>query len=146
MRDLRSKQILNFKSDDATKIVLKHGDVNLTCQKQGTDWRLTHPAREKAKNGAVRRIIEQVNRLRVEAFLAVPPSIKTTGFDAPEIQLTVTLKNRTEHLLQIGEIADDELRYGRLQNAPDTVFLVKKETAESLKTTVDNLRSTQDTN
>ena len=143
---LRSKQILDFRADDATKIVLRYGDVNLICQKQGTNWRLTQPVQEKANNGAVRSIIVEVNRLTVEAFLTVPPPERTTGFDAPEVQLTVTLKDRTEHLLEIGKLADDEHRYGRLQNAPNTVFLLKKETVENLKKTVDDLRATADTN
>ena len=143
---LRNKQILDFDSDAAAKIVLKHGDVNLTCQKQGTNWRLTFPVQEQAKNGAIRSIIQQVNQLTVEAFLAVSPSITTTGFDTPEIRLVVTLKDRTEHLLEIGKLADDRHHYGRLQNAQDTVFLLKKETAENLKKTVDDLRATPDAN
>ena len=143
---LRNKQILDFDSDAAAKIVLKHGDVNLTCQKQGTNWRLTHPVQEQAKNGAIRSIIQQVNQLTVEAFLAVSPSITTTGFDTPEILLVITLKDRTEHLLEIGELADDRHHYGHLQNAQDTVFLLKKETAENLKKTVEDLRETPDTN
>ena len=143
---LRNKQILNFDGDDAAKIALKHGDVNLTCQKQGTNWRLTHPVQEQAENGVIRSIIEQVNRLTVETFLAVSPSITTAGFDIPEIRLVLTLKDRTEHLLEIGKLADDEHYYGRLQNAPDTVFLLQKEIAENLKKTVDDLRATPDTN
>ena len=143
---LRNKQILDFDGDDAAKIVLKHGDVNLTCQKQGTNWRLTHPVQEQTKNGAVRNIIQQVNRLTVEAFLAVSPPTTTTGFDTPEIRLIVTLKDRTEHLLEIGKLADDEHHYGRLQNAPDTVFLVQKEIAENLKKTVNDLRAMPDAN
>ena len=143
---LRNKQILNFDGDAAAKIVLKHGDVNLTCQKQGTNWRLTHPVQEQAKNGAVNSIIYQINRLTVEAFLAVLPSVTTTGFDAPEVQLVVTLKDRTEHLLKIGKLADDKHHYGRLQNTPDTVFLIKKETAENLRKTVEDLRATPDAN
>ena len=143
---LRNKQILDFDDDDAVKVVLKHGDVHLTCQKQGTNWRLTQPVQEQTRTGAVRGIIRQVNRLTVEAFLAVAPPIAKTGFDVPEIQLAVTLKSRTEHLLQIGKLADQEHRYGRLQNAPDTVFLVQKEIAENLKKAVDDLRATPDAN
>ena len=138
---LRNKQILDFDTDDTTKIVLKHGSVNLTCRKQGTNWRLTHPVQEQTKNGAVRSIIQQVNQLTVEAFLAVSPPMTTTGFDTPEIQLVITLKDQTEHLLEIGKLADDEHHYGRLQSVPDTVFLLKKETAENLKKTVDDLRA-----
>ena len=143
---LRDKQILDFGADDAAKIVLKHGEVNLTCQKQGTNWRLTDPVQEQANNGAVRSIILEVNQLTVDTFLVEAPSIRTTGFDAPEIQLVVTLKNRTEHLLEIGKIADGEHHYARLRSAPDTVFHLKKETAENLRKTVDDLRATLDAN
>ena len=143
---LRSKQILDFEADDATKIVLRHGDVDLTCQKQGTNWRLTQPVQEQAKNGVIRSILQQVNQLTVEVFLAVLPAITTTGFNTPEVRLGVTLKDRTEHLLEIGKLADDERRYGRLQNVPDTVFLLNKQTAENLKKTVDDLRETSDAN
>ncbi len=142
--ELRDKQILDFDSDAAVKFVLKYGGVNLTCQKQGTNWRLTHPVHEDAKNGAVSSIIHQINQLTVEVFLAVSPPITTTGLDVPEMQLAVTLKDRTEHLLEIGKLADDEHHYGRLQNAPDTVFILKKETAENLKKTVDDLRTMPD--
>lgn len=143
---LRDKQILDFKADDAAKIVLRHGEVNLTCQKQGINWRLTQPVQEQANNGAVRRVIQEINQLTVETFLTVSPPIRSTGFDVPEVQLIVTLKDRTEHLLEIGKLADGEHHYGRLQNAPDTVFLLKKETAENLKKTVDDLRAMPDAN
>ncbi len=143
---LRHKQILDFDSDDATRIVLKHGAVNLTCQKQGVNWRLTRPVQEQAKNGVVRSLLLSVNQLTVEAFLEVPPPIATTGFDAQEIQLAITLKDRTEHQLEIGKPADDTHYYGRLRHAPDTVFLLKKEVAANLKKTVDDLRAMPDTN
>lgn len=143
---LRGKQIFDFEADAATKIVLRHGAVNLICQKQGTSWRLTQPVQEQANNGAVRSIILEVNRLTVEAFLTVPPPERSTGFDALEVQLIVTLKDRTEHGLEIGKLADEEHQYARLQNAPNTVFLLKKETAENLKKTVDDLRETPNTN
>ena len=138
---LRDKQILDFNSDAVSKIILKHGDVNLACQKQGTNWRLTQPVQEQAKNGAVRSIIQQVNQLTVDAFLGVSPPVTTTGFDAPEIQLVATLKDRTEHRLAIGKLADDKHHYGRLQSMPNTVFLLKKEIVQNLTKTVDDLRA-----
>lgn len=144
--ELRHKQILDFDSDAVSKISLKHSDVNLACQKQGTNWRLTQPVQEQAKNGAVRSIIQQVNRLTVEAFLPVSPTAATTGFDAPEIQLVVTLKDRTEHRVIVGKPADDTQHYGRLQNVPNTVFLLKKEIVENLTKTVDDLRAIPDEN
>ena len=144
--ELRHKGILDFRSDAVSKINLRHGDVNLVCQKQGTNWRLTQPVQEQAKNGAVRSIIQQVNQLTVDAFLTVPPPVTTTGFDAPEIQLVVTLKDRTEHRLAIGQLADDKHHYGHLQGMPNTVFLLKKEIVQNLTKTVDDLRAIPEEN
>lgn len=144
--ELRHKGILDFRSDAVSKINLKHGDVNLVCQKQGTNWRLTQPVQEQAKNGAVRSIIQQVNQLTVDAFLTVPPPVTTTGFDAPEIQLVVTLKDRTEHRLAIGQPADDKHHYAHLQGMPNTVFLLKKEIVQNLTKTVDDLRAIPEEN
>ncbi|MCZ6679405.1 MAG: DUF4340 domain-containing protein [Candidatus Poribacteria bacterium] len=141
---LRDKQILNFNSDDAAKLVLKHGAVTLTCHKQGTNWRLVHPVQEDAKTGAVNSIVYQVNELTVEKFLAPAPTAAVTGLDAPVVQLTVTLKDRTEHTLEIGNSTGDQHRYGRLRRAPDTIFLLKKELADQLKKTVEDLRATSD--
>jgi hypothetical protein len=141
---LRNKNVLNFNIDDATKLSLTHGDVNLTCQKQRTNWRLTHPVQEDAANGAVNGVIYQIYQLTVEKFLAELPDAATTGLDTPEAQFSVTLKDRTEYTLQIGKPADNEHHYGRLRHLSDTIFLIKKELAEQLKMTVEDLRMRSD--
>jgi hypothetical protein len=138
--ELRDKQILDFESDSAVKLTLRHGDVNLTCQKQGTNWRLTHPVQEDAKNGTVSGILYQINQLKVEKFLADTPDAARTGFDAPAIQVTVTLKDGTEHVLQIGKPTESEHLHARLWRSPNTVFLLKADIVETLKKTVEDFR------
>lgn len=138
--ELRDKQILDFESDSAVKLTLRHGDVNLTCQKQGTNWRLTHPVQEDAKNGTVSGILYQINQLKVEKFLAGTPDAARTGFDAPAIQVTVTLKDGTEHVLQIGKPTESEHLHARLWRSPNTVFLLKADIVETLKKTVEDFR------
>ena len=141
---LRNKNVLNFNIDDATKFSLTHGDVNLTCQKQRINWRLTHPVQENAANGVVNGAIYQIYQLTVEKFLAELPDAATTGLDTPEAQFSVTLKDRTEYTLQIGKPADNEHHYGRLRHLSGTIFLIKKELAEQLKMTVEDLRMRSD--
>ena len=138
--ELRDKQILDFESDSAVKLTLRHGDANLTCQKQGTNWRLTHPVQEDAKNGTVSGILYQINQLKVEKFLADTPDAARTGFDAPAIQVTVTLKDGTEHVLQIGKPTESEHLHARLWRSPNTVFLLKADIVETLKKTVEDFR------
>lgn len=141
---LRDKQILDFDSDSAVKLTLRHGDTNLTCQKQGTNWRLTHPVQEDAKNGTVNTILYQIGELKVEKFLAETPDVARTGFDAPAIQLTVTLKDGTEHVLQIGKSVESKHLHARLWRSPNTVFLLKADIAETLKKTVEDFRAIPD--
>ena len=141
---LRDKQILDFDSDSAVKLTLRHGDTTLTCQKQGTNWRLIHPVQEDAKNGTVNSILYQIGELKVEKFLAETPDAARTGLDAPEIQVNVALKDGTEHVLQIGKPAESEHLHARLWRSPDTVFLLNAEVAETLKKTVEDLRAIPD--
>ena len=141
---LRDKQILDFDSDSAVKLTLRHGNVNLTCQKQGTNWRLIHPVQEDAKNGTVNSILYQIGELKVEKFLAETPDAARTGLDAPEFQVNVALKDGTEHVLQIGKPAESEHLYARLWRSPDTVFLLKSDIAETLKKTVEDFRAIPD--
>ena len=142
--ELRDKQILDFDSDSAVKLTLRHGDANVTCQKQATNWRLTHPVQEDAKNGTVNSILYQIGELKVEKFLTEPPDVARTGFDAPAIQLTVTLKDSTEHVLQIGKAAAADRLHARLWRSPNTVFLLKANIAETLKKTVEDFRAIPD--
>ena len=141
---LRDKQILDFDSDSAVKLTLRHGDAYLTCQKQGTNWRLTHPVQEDAKNGTVNSILYQIGELKVEKFLTETPDVARTGFDAPAIQLTVTLKDSTEHVLQIGKAAAANRLHARLWRSPNTVFLLKANIADTLKKTLEDFRSIPD--
>ena len=141
---LRHKQVINFSIDDAVRLTLMHGEVNLTCQRQGTNWRLTHPVKENAKNGAVNSIIYEVNELKVVKFFATPPPPATTRFDAPDIQLSVVLNSQQEYALQIGKPHESNGHYARLRNAPDTVFLLKSDLPDKLKKIVEDLRVMSD--
>ena len=137
---LRDKQVLRFESDEAFKLTLRHDDVQLTCQKQGANWRLVSPVQEEANNGAVNSIVYRLSDLKVEKFLASAPSLEVSRLYKPEVQATVTLKNLKEYTLQIGRTNKRDQRYARLRAAPDTVFLVQASLVDELKQTVADLR------
>ena len=137
---LRDKQVLRFESDEAFKLTLRHDDVQLTCQKQGANWRLVSPVQEDANNGAVNSIVYRLSDLKVEKFLASAPSLEVSHLYKPEVQATVTLKNLKEYTLQIGMANENEQRYARLRAAPDTVFLLEPSIQDELGKTVADLR------
>lgn len=137
---LRDKQVLDFKSEDAFKLTLRHGNVQLTCQKQGVNWRLVSPVQQDAKNGAVNSLIYRLADLTADRYLASAPDLNVTRLNKPEVQATVTLKNLKEYTLQIGGAAENDQRYARLRAAPDTVFLLDPSISDELRKTVADLR------
>ena len=137
---LRDKQVLDFESEDAFKLTLRHGNAQLTCQKQGVNWRLVSPVQEDAKNGAVNSIIYRLADLTADKYLASAPDLNVTRLNKPEVQATITLKNRKEYTLQIGATTGSGQRYARLRAAPDTVFLLDPSIPDELRKTVADFR------
>lgn len=137
---LRDKQVLDFHIDDAIRLTFTaSGKEAITCQRLGTNWRITAPVQEDANNVEVNAIIYELDALMAEAFVA-EESI-TTGLDKPNMQLTVELRNQKVYTLQIGKPDTSGRFYARLQHEPNLIFLLNAELVPKLKTTLALLRT-----
>ncbi len=139
---LRDKQVLNFHIDNAIRLTL-HGEESLTCQRLGTNWRLTSPVKEEANNAEVNAIIYELDDLMADTFVRSEPVLTDaiTGFSTPQIQLTIELRNQKVYTLQVGNQAEASGRfYARLQHEPNLIFLLNAELVPKLKTTLILLR------
>ena len=140
---LRNKQVLNFHIDDAVRLTLLHGEESLTCQRLGTNWRLTVPVKEEANNAEVNAIIYELDDLRAAAYVQNEPTLTdaVTGFSTPQIQITVELRNQKVYTLQVGNPVEVSGHfYARLQHEPNLIFLLNAELVPKLKTTLTRLR------
>ena len=139
---LRDKQILNFHIDDAIRLTWQ-GEEPLTCQRLGTNWRLTSPVKEEANNAEVNAIIYELDDLRADTFLRSTP-VRTdavTGFSNPQLHITVELRNQKVYTLQVGNQTEASGRfYARLQHEPHLIFLLSAELVPKLRTTLTRLR------
>ena len=137
---LRDKQILKFGIDDINRFALKYDDVSLTCQRLGTNWRLTSPVQEDANNAEINAILYELDDLRVEKFL--PDALDTTkiGLKPPRMQLSLGFRNGKHAVLQIGEAGASGHFYARLQHEPNVTFLLDSALIPKLKTTLEMLR------
>ena len=139
---LRDKQVLNFHIDDAIRLTW-HGAESLTCQRLGTNWRLTSPVKEEANNAEVNAIIYELDDLRADTFLRSTP-VRTdavTGFSNPQLHITVELRNQKVYTLQVGNQTEASGRfYARLQHEPHLIFLLSAELVPKLRTTLTRLR------
>ena len=137
---LRDKQILNFGIDDVNRFALKYDDVSLTCQRLGTNWRLTVPVQEDANNAEINAILYELDDLRVEKFLPDAPDTTKIGLNPPRIQLSLGFRNGKGAVLQIGEADASGHFYARLQHEPNVTFLLDSALIPKLKTTLEMLR------
>ena len=142
---LRDKQVLNFHIDDAIRLTVLHGEESLTCQRLGTNWRLTAPVKEDANNVEVNAIIYELDDLTADAYVGSDTRLtdSTTGFSTPQVQLTIELRNQKVYTLQVGKADASGRFYARLQHEPDLIFLLNAELIPKLKTTLTLLRTSE---
>lgn len=155
---LRDKQIFKFRIEDPTRVTVKYNDgsqeydgVSFTCQRLGTNWRLTSPVQENAKNAEINTILYGLIDLKAEEFVGEPfgggkndmPDA-TTGFNSPLIQITVELRIQNVFTLQVGKVDTSGRYYARLKNKPYQIFLLDAEVIPKLKTNLDWLRAAEE--
>ena len=144
---LRDKQVLNFHIDDAIRLTSTlSGEAPFTCQRLGTNWRLTAPIREDANNAEVNAIIYELDDLMADAFVGsqFTPTDTATGFDKPNVQLTVELRNQKVYTLQVGKSNASGSFYARLQHEPNLIFLLNAELIPKLKTKLELIRTSEE--
>ncbi len=155
---LRDKQIFKFSIDDPIRFTVQYSDgsqknnrVSITCQRLGSNWRLTSPVQENANNAEVNALLYGLIDLKAEEFVDRTlldenidlPDTKT-GFSSPQVQITVELRIQRVFTLQIGKTGTSGHYYARLQNEPDQIFLINAELIQKLKTKLEWLRTTED--
>lgn len=139
---LRNKDIFNFNIDDPTRLTLKYGDVSFTCQRLGTNWRLTQPVQENANNTEVETLLYELIDLKAAEFVKQNHNLQdtTTGLNTPQLQLTVALRTQKVLTLQIGNVETSGHYYSRLKHQPDSLFLLDSKVIPKLKTKLEWLR------
>ena len=145
---LRDKRVLSFHIDDAIRLTSTVPDAPaFTCQRLGTNWRLTAPVQEDANNAEVNAIIYELDDLMAAAFVGSTSTLTdtTTGFSNPNVQLTVELRNQKVYTLQVGNPVNASGRfYARLQHEPNLIFLLTAELIPKLKTPLERIRTSEE--
>ena len=145
---LRDKQVFNFHIDDAIRLTSTlAGETPFTCQRLGTNWRLTAPVREDANNAEVNAILYELDDLMADAFVGNRsiPNDAATGLDKPNVQLTIELRNQKVYTLQVGnQVGTSGRFYARLQHEPNLIFLLSAERIPKLKTTLELVRTSEE--
>ena len=154
---LRDKRMFEFSIEDPTRLTVKYNDeqdsnksLTFTCQRLGSDWRLTTPVKENANNAAINEILYELIDLNAVEFISgtLMDNKKRftddrTGLNTPILQITVELKSKTLHSVQIGNVDSLGRYHARLRNEPNQVFMINPEVIPRIKTQLDWFRTTE---
>ena len=125
-------------------------NLTFTCQRLGSDWRLTAPVKEDANNAAVNEILYELIDLNADEFISGTLmdnknrlSDDDTGLNSPILQITVELKSKKLHSVQIGKTDSLGRYHARLSHEPNQIFMINPELIPRIKTQLDLLRTTE---
>lgn len=147
---LRDKDLFEFSIDEPTRVTVKYREesdsrtnVQYTIQRLGTNWRLTHPVKEDAKNAEINALLYELIDLKVEEFITSKNTItdSTTEFNSLQLQITIELRNQKTYTLQIGKLEEAGKYFARLLNQPEHIFLLNEMLIPKLKTKLEWLRT-----
>lgn len=122
--DFRNKTILSFKADDAVSLKLEklQDKESAVLVRKDAQWQ-TEAGKKVEDEGKVKDAIEALSNLAAEGFAW--NTAAELGLDKPQWQVTVTLKDRTAHTLQVGGIEKDGL-YGLIRKGMPDIFTIRK--------------------
>ncbi len=131
------KQVLDFNSADAKKITISDPKFRKTvCEKEGNDWRMIEPKKEKAETAAVAAILANISRLRAQEIVArSPKDLKDYSLDSPFLEAAIEHEKggtRETTTLKIGRKAKDNTFYATLAGG-DLVFTIPAYVEENLR-------------
>lgn len=154
---LRDKHLFNFNINDPTRLTINYDDLSqesghdtFTCQRLGSNWRLTLPVKEDANNSAVNGMLYDLIDLKVAEYLTtkeldkIGQSQDTTGLDEPTTQITIVLRNQKLYTLQIGKEDRNGNYYANFKTQPALVFSINASAIPNLMVKLEWLRIQED--
>lgn len=123
--DFREKTVLSFKAADVVSLTIDHvkdkKKTSITLTPKGADW-LDGGKKIKGAD-KVKNAVSTLAALKADGFARFAAA--DYGLDKPPWTLTVSLKDRTKHVLTVGG-KDKEGNYGLMRNGLDEIFVFRK--------------------
>jgi len=111
LHDLRNKKLLQFESDEVTKILIKASDKLFELKKKGSEWHLEKPEKIKTKHIG-HDLIWTLKGLEFNSIVTPPLPENLAGLNAPLFTISLW-KNELEEVaaLKVGKLFDQEQEY-----------------------------------
>lgn len=141
--DLRDKTVLTFPLSEVQEVRIESATTPAVhLQRQDDAWQLTAPVQDRADAQQVRRLLQGLRDVEVQAFVAETPSdLAPYGLAKPRWRVSLTVgPERTTTTLLLGSTADDGQGVYAKRDAAANVVVLPPQFWHALPTTVAALR------
>ena len=130
LHDLRNKKLLEFKSEEVNKILIKTSDKLFELKKKGSEWHLEKPEKIKTKHIG-HDLIWTLKGLEFNSIVTPPLPENLAGLDVPLFAISLW-KNELEEVaaLKVGKLFDQGQEY--IVQAGNRQYRVKNKFLESI--------------
>mgnify|MGYP000072956176 CR=1 FL=1 len=130
LHDLRNKKLLEFKSEEVNKILIKTSDKLFELKKKGSEWHLEKPEKIKTKHIG-HDLIWTLKGLEFNSIVTPPLPENLAGLDVPLFAISLW-KNELEEVaaLKVGKLFHQEQEY--IVQAGNRQYRVKNKFLESI--------------
>jgi hypothetical protein len=138
LHDLRNKKILDFESDEVSKIIIKTPDSLFELRKKDVDWTLEKP--EKIETQHIGRdLIWTLKGLEFNSILSPSLPVEQTGMDNPLFTLSLwNINQEKTATLKVGNLLNKEQEY--TVQANDQQYRVKNNLLDSIPLTIEKFK------
>jgi hypothetical protein len=140
----QGKRVLNFKSEDVTRLELAYTNRTVVLEKSGDKWNLRQPLSARADAATVSSILSDLEFAQRDRTLSGEDlkgvDLSEYGLDRPQIRVTMQYKQGPITLLVGRETPTRDAVYVQLQGRKE-IAITPKSLLDRLNTSVDSLRS-----
>lgn len=144
--DLREKRVTKFDKEKVERLVLKHPDETVVCERSGDEWQIVKPLRTSADSSSINNALDKLSTLEASKFVDDKPTketLKRCGLEQPSFVAEVWLKGRKQPIwLHLGgRSAEDSTKVYARSSYGRSVFLIDESALNDVRKRFNDLRS-----
>jgi hypothetical protein len=138
--EAEAKKIFAVKEPEITAITIKRQTEEIHLVKEGKNWLLDRPLKERADNVTMNSLLAGLSRLRIARDLGPEKDLKPFGLDQPPLVVTFTVGDKS-HTLEVGKKSPGEQGYYARRDQDPRVVIIDTADKESLDRSLSDLRN-----
>jgi len=109
--ELREKEVADFYSWEAKKVLIKKGDLTVTVAKdEDNNWHFDKEDGADADKDKIESLVRKIENLEADAFIDPPLNLADYGLETPQAKITISVKDGEDKTNDITVLIGDTVK------------------------------------